>query len=67
MENTLEGTIKWYNEEKGFGFIQNESGADIFVHVTNIVKGPLTDGARVSYTSAKSNDGRTKAENVKLL
>ena len=32
MSNTVTGTVKWFNEEKGFGFIQQESGPDVFAH-----------------------------------
>jgi len=36
------GTVKWFNEKKGFGFINSESGTDVFVHYSNIA----TDGFR---------------------
>ena len=32
MANTVQGTVKWFNDEKGFGFIEQESGKDVFVH-----------------------------------
>ncbi|MAE20901.1 MAG: cold-shock protein, partial [Pseudomonas sp.] len=32
MANTVQGTVKWFNDEKGFGFIAQDSGKDVFVH-----------------------------------
>ena len=34
--STTTGTVKWFNEAKGFGFIERESGPDVFVHFSNI-------------------------------
>ncbi len=34
--NVVKGTVKWFNETKGFGFIQQESGPDVFVHFSEI-------------------------------
>ena len=36
MSNTVKGTVKWFNETKGFGFIQQENGPDVFAHFSEI-------------------------------
>jgi len=48
----LEGTVKWFNESKGFGFISREDGNDVFVHYSSINGNgyrSLTEGDRVSF------------------
>jgi CspA family cold shock protein len=47
-----QGTVKWFNAAKGYGFIQRESGEDVFVHFSSIVGNgyrSLEEGARVSF------------------
>ncbi|MDA8126417.1 MAG: cold-shock protein [Deltaproteobacteria bacterium] len=65
----LEGTVKWFNEGKGFGFItRNDGGADVFVHYSAIQAGgfkTLTEGQAVSFDVAAGAKGPA-AENVKL-
>ncbi len=60
------GTVKWFNEKKGFGFIQQESGPDVFVHYSAI-KGEgfktLAEGQAVEFDLVESEKG-AKAENV---
>ncbi len=55
------GTVKWFNEKKGFGFITpDEGGDDLFVHHTNIsAKGfrTLKDGQKVEYQAAQGKKG----------
>ena len=63
----MKGTIKWYNNMKGYGFIEGEDGKDIFVHRTAIPLGiGLDEGDQVEYEIEKSERG-PKAMNVKML
>lgn len=62
------GRVKWFDAEKGYGFIVPEvAGADIFVHATSIAEGEsIAQGDRVSYDIG-ANKGRECAINVELL
>lgn len=54
------GTVKWFNSEKGFGFITGEDGADVFVHFSGINTDgfkSLEDGQAVTYDLAQGNRG----------
>ena len=55
------GTVKWFNEQKGFGFITNESnGEDVFVHFSGIASNgfkSLSDGQRVSFELTRGDRG----------
>jgi CspA family cold shock protein len=69
MSQQQNGTVKWFNEAKGFGFIQRENGADLFVHFRSIAgQGfkSLTEGQRVSFTEVSGQKG-PQAENVVAL
>ncbi|MGE5701816.1 MAG: cold-shock protein [Clostridia bacterium] len=63
------GTVKWFNAEKGFGFISVEGGSDVFVHFSAI-KGDgfksLDEGQRVQFDVVQGNRG-PQAENVEKL
>ena len=62
-----EGTVKWFNEQKGFGFIEKDGGGDLFVHYSAIQSGgfkTLAEGQRVIFDVAQGKKGPA-AENVK--
>ena len=64
-----EGTVKWFNEPKGFGFIQMDDGGDIFVHYSAIqTRGfrTLREGQRVSFEVTEGQKGPAAA-NVQIL
>jgi CspA family cold shock protein len=64
------GTVKWFNPNKGFGFIQpDDKTSDVFVHVSALERAglrTLNEGQRVSFELA-TNKGKTAAANLKLL
>jgi CspA family cold shock protein len=66
------GTVKWFNGQKGFGFIQpNDGGSDVFVHISAVERAGLTglaEGQKISF-EAKTDKmrGKTSAENLSLL
>ncbi|MBI5102190.1 MAG: cold shock domain-containing protein [Nitrospirae bacterium] len=66
---SIEGTIKWFNEKKGFGFIQREGGPDVFVHFSSIAgEGfkTLAEGEKVTFDIEDGAKG-PKAINVKKM
>ena len=64
------GTVKWYNPSKGFGFIAPDSGGkDVFVHASALERSGLTglqDNQKVSFDLESGRDGRESAVNLKL-
>ncbi|BDZ73908.1 MULTISPECIES: cold-shock protein [Methylophaga] len=66
MSNTVNGTVKWFNEAKGFGFIEQESGADVFAHFSAITSSgfkTLAEGQKVEFTVTQGAKG-PQAENI---
>jgi cold shock protein len=63
------GTVKWFNDKKGFGFITQDNGADVFVHQTEIQGNgfrTLAEGDKVDFEVIKDNKGFKAAKVVKL-
>jgi CspA family cold shock protein len=57
---SVEGTIKWFNEKKGYGFIQQDNGQDIFVHYSSIEGDgfkTLSEGQRVKFEIEEGEKG----------
>ncbi|MCY4044560.1 MAG: cold-shock protein [Cellvibrionales bacterium] len=66
MSNTLKGTVKWFNESKGFGFIAQETGPDVFAHYSAIQADgfkTLAEGQEVEFTLTQGQKG-PQAENI---
>jgi CspA family cold shock protein len=72
METTdmANGTVKWFNTTKGFGFIAPETGGkDVFVHISAVERAGLTglaDDQKVTYDVETGRDGRQSASNLAL-
>lgn len=64
------GFVKWFNPEKGYGFIRPEDGtADVFVHISAVQKAgytTLAEGSRVNYELVPGRSGKMSAENLRV-
>jgi len=60
MSDRITGTVKWFNDDKGFGFIEREGGEDVFVHFSS-VRGDgfksLYEGQKVEFTVGQGQKG----------
>ncbi len=67
--STSSGTVKWFNESKGYGFIEQESGPDVFAHFSAIQGSgfkTLVEGQKVEFTVTKGQKG-PQAENIVVV
>ena len=67
--STTTGTVKWFNESKGFGFIEQENGPDVFAHFSAIQSDgfkTLAEGQRVSFSVTTGQKG-PQAENIQAI
>lgn len=66
---TSTGTVKWFNESKGFGFIEQDSGPDVFAHFSAIQGSgfkTLLEGQKVEFTVTDGKKG-PQAENITVI
>ncbi|HET6240301.1 MAG TPA: cold-shock protein [Acetobacteraceae bacterium] len=65
------GTVKWFNAQKGYGFIQPDDGSkDVFVHISAVERagiGNLNEGQKISYEVQKGQQGKLSAENLQSV
>jgi cold shock protein len=62
----MEGTVKWFNGQKGFGFVQGEDGTDYFVHFSAVPEDVrLNEGDKVTFEVVETEKG-VQAQNVQL-
>lgn len=65
------GTVKWFNPQKGYGFIvPDEASKDVFVHISAVKQSGLEvldEGQRVEFELIQQGDGRTNAGNISLI
>lgn len=66
-----QGTVKWFNAQKGYGFIQPDDGStDVFVHISAVQRaglGDLNEGQKISFDEEPGQKGKTSATNLKSL
>ncbi len=70
MSERITGTVKWFNSEKGYGFIAREGGADVFVHYSAIEGAGfrnLAEGEQVEFTVEQSPKGPQAANVTKVV
>ena len=66
-----QGTVRWFNTQKGYGFIHPDGGGgDVFVHISAVERSGLSqlhEGQKVSFEVETGVEGKTSAENLKVL
>lgn len=68
MSDRITGTVKWFDEQKGFGFIERQGGTDVFVHFSAIEGSgykSLTEGQRVEFSVSQGQKG-PQADNISV-
>ncbi|MEK9679565.1 MAG: cold-shock protein [Rhodospirillaceae bacterium] len=67
----MQGTVKWFNPTKGYGFIEPAEGdKDVFVHISAVEKAglqTLTEGQKIEFELVPGRDGRTAADNISVV
>ncbi|HHF7346329.1 TPA: cold-shock protein [Legionella feeleii] len=69
MSKTVNGVVKWFNEAKGFGFIEQDSGPDVFAHFKEILSSgfkTLAEGQRVQFVVTQGTKG-LQAQNITVI
>jgi cold shock protein len=70
-DTMAEGTVKWFNPQKGYGFIQPDDGSkDVFVHISSVERAGLSslnEGQKVSFDLERGQQGKMSATNLKPL
>lgn len=69
MSERIKGTVKWFNGEKGYGFITQENGPDLFAHYSEIQDSgfrSLNEGDKVEFTITEGKKGK-QASSIKIL
>jgi CspA family cold shock protein len=65
------GTVKWFNGQKGYGFIQPDDGSkDVFVHISAVERAGMTslnEGQQISYDVERGQQGKTSAVNLQAV
>jgi cold shock protein len=66
-DRVTQGKVKYYNQSKGYGFIEQSGAGDMFFHISTLDDEDITAGQLVSYRVGKQKDGRPIAERVKAI
>lgn len=69
MSERITGKVKWFNAEKGYGFIEQEDGPDVFVHYSAISGAgykSLNEGERVEFTITEGQKGKQASEVIRV-